>query len=466
MHTLAALRAGELAGVQRLDLSCGLREFPREIFDLADSLEILNLSGNALRELPDDLPRLHKLRVIFCSDNQFTQVPQVLGRCTALEMIGFKANRIETLSAAALPPKLRWLILTDNRLRELPPEIGRCTGMQKLMLSGNQLQQLPDELAACRNLELLRIAVNRFEHLPAWLFDMPHLAWLACAGNPCSDRNEAAVLENLHITPVEWHQLELHHQLGEGASGVIHRAHHRQRNETVAVKMFKGALTSDGLPRSEKAASIAAGSHPGLIPVLGKISEHPEQPPGLVMSLIGPAFRNLAGPPSLASCTRDIYTDELRFPPPVAFNIARGIAAVAEHLHAQGILHGDLYAHNILRDDDGDCLLGDFGAASFLPRHALQAEAMQRIEVRAFACLLEELLDRCETTDAALVQTLRALQQRCQAADVHSRPLFADIHRELTELTAPPCDEPGKAVIHERHERIQMHVLVNLVTGG
>ena len=47
-NTLAALRAGRLAGATRLDLSCGLAEFPHEIFDLADSLEILNLSGNAL----------------------------------------------------------------------------------------------------------------------------------------------------------------------------------------------------------------------------------------------------------------------------------------------------------------------------------------------------------------------------------------------------------------------------------
>ena len=99
MHTLERLRAGELAGVRRLQLACGLSEFPREIFDLADSLEILDLSGNALSSLPDDLPRLGKLRIIFCSDNQFTGLPAVLGACSALTMIGFKANRIRTVPA-------------------------------------------------------------------------------------------------------------------------------------------------------------------------------------------------------------------------------------------------------------------------------------------------------------------------------------------------------------------------------
>ncbi len=247
MHTLSSLRAGKLTGIQRLDLSCGLTEFPTEIFELADSLEILNLSGNALCDLPDDLPRLHKLRVIFCSDNRFTRVPEVLGQCRNLEMIGFKANQIEVLPAAALPQKLRWLILTDNRLRELPAELGACSHLQKLMLAGNQLTHLP-ELTGCTRLELLRIAANNFAQLPEWLFTLPRLAWLAYSGNPCSAAREAAALQHLHISHVDWHALTMQHKLGEGASGIIYRAHHDADDAPVAVKMFKGALTSDGLP--------------------------------------------------------------------------------------------------------------------------------------------------------------------------------------------------------------------------
>ena len=63
--TLTRLQNGELTGIKRLDLSCGLTEFPREIFALADSLEVLNLSGNQLSSLPDDLWRLHKMQIIF-----------------------------------------------------------------------------------------------------------------------------------------------------------------------------------------------------------------------------------------------------------------------------------------------------------------------------------------------------------------------------------------------------------------
>lgn len=107
------------------------------------------------------------------------------------------------------------------------------------------------------------------------------------------------------------------------------------------------------------------------------------------MSLIDPSYRNLAALPSLASCTRDIYEADTRFSLDVALRMARGIASVAAHLHRQGITHGDLYGHNILWNAPGDCLLGDFGAASFhATADTLETRALQRIEVRAFGVLL------------------------------------------------------------------------------
>jgi serine/threonine protein kinase len=241
------------------------------------------------------------------------------------------------------------------------------------------------------------------------------------------------------ITHIDWSNLDLEHPLGEGASGVIYRAKLTEADiETaVAVKMFKGSVTSDGLPRSEKIACIAAGLHPGLIPVNGKISGHPENAMGLVMSLIDTSFVNLAGPPSLASCTRDIYAADTRFTISSALNILLGIATVSDHLHSHGILHGDLYAHNILWNEKGDALLCDFGAASFIPQNEIDlAQALQRIEVRAFACLLEEILARTHTTieENHIVEVLRELHTRCDHTIVNKRPLFAEIKSNLTSL--------------------------------
>jgi len=438
MHTLSLLRAGKLAGIKRLDLSCQLTEFPREIFELRDSLEILNLSNNALSSLPDDLPTLHKLRIIFCSENKFTELPEVLGQCPNLEMIGFKSNQINKVAASALPTKLRWLILTDNKIAELPQALGNCTALQKLMLAGNQLQDLPASMVACTQLELLRISANSFTCLPHWLLALPRLAWLAFAGNPLSDVHEATTIGQQNIPQIDLHSLHIQHQLGEGASGTIYHAIHQFEgiDTPVAVKLFKGAVTSDGLPGSEQRASIAAGAHAGLIPIIGKVTGHPENQSGLVMSLIPPSFVNLASPPSLASCTRDCYAEQISFSLTSVLSIALRIARVAQHLHAQGIMHGDLYAHNMLWDECNECLLGDFGAASFIPQHNIQlAPNLERIEVRAFACLLEELLERCLPLESQhIMDNLAILQQRCAQPEVSMRPSFSEITYTLNAL--------------------------------
>jgi len=354
-------------------------------------------------------------------------------------MVAFRSNAIRNVQAASLPAALRWLILTDNRIETLPPEIGHCTQLQKLMLAGNRLRALPPEMAACHALELVRISANELDALPAWLLSLPQLAWLAFAGNPFDEPPEATALDAQPTASIEWRRLSMLHKLGEGASGVIHQAEWHQPDDSmrpVAVKLFKGAVTSDGWPHSEMAACIAAGTHPNLIAVLGRVQDHPEATPGLLLELVDAGFGNLAGPPSFASCTRDVYAEGARWSVPTALRMASGIASVTAHLHARGILHGDLYAHNILWSGEGDALLGDFGAASFLPDDDnARTHALQRIETRAFGCLLEELLAHCAPTsrdEHATFALLADLQTRCMDAEVVARPAFAEIAAALS----------------------------------
>ena len=437
MHLLSLIAMEKTTPTNRYDLRAGLKEFPREIFDLADTLEILDISGNQFTSLPDDFHRLHKLKVLFCSDNPFTELPEVLGRCTSLSMVGFRNNQIRRVSASSLPPNLRWLILTGNQLEELPAELGRRPLLQKLMVAGNRLKTLPVEMAGCNNLELLRIAANQFEVLPAWLLKLPRLSWLSYSGNPFCANREACALADAPVTLVAWDSVTMQQKLGEGASGVIHQAVTTD-GEEVAVKLFKGALTSDGLPYSEMAACMRAGGHPNLIAVKGKIAHHPENTSGLVMSLVDSRYRNLAGPPSLESCSRDVYDSQLRFSLTEALRITHDMASVAEQLHANGIMHGDFYAHNILLGDAGHALLGDFGAACFVSESdAEEARGLERIEVRAFGCLLEELLERVTVladsneesalSDRAIKNELDLLRDRCLAIDVKQRPSFQEI---------------------------------------
>ena len=432
MHTYQELLSGQLAGTNRLAISEALEVFPLEIFELSDTLEILDLSRNRLSKLPEDFGRLKKLKILFLSENCFTELPSVLSDCPELTMIGFKSNQISLFPEEALPPGTRWLILTDNQIEKLPDSIGKLDKLQKLMLAGNRITHLPETMQHCRRLELLRLSANRLENLPDWLFAMPRLSWLACAGNPCIS---APVPDSSRLAEIAWEDVSLHEALGEGASGIISRGSIKDRS-AAAIKIFKGTVTSDGYPSDEMSASIAAGEHHNLNTPYGKISEHPEEKEALVFPLIPSIYCNLGNPPSLETCTRDIYDNEASFPLPLLLRIISDISSAALHLHERGINHGDLYAHNILIDKEGHSLLGDFGAATCYDRPKY-GDAFERLEVRAFGCLLEELLDRCAAADKReekIIEELNRLKESCMAPSVQTRPSFERIHRMSTRM--------------------------------
>ncbi len=433
--TLAALARGDLAGVRHLHLPCGLTELPAEVTALGDSLEILDLSGNALSALPDDFGRLRHLRVLFASGNRFAQLPPVLGDCPALSQVMFRGNGLNDVPAESLPARLRWLALTDNRVTTLPDALGARPALQKLMLAGNELSALPDSLADAGSLELVRLSANRFESYPSWLPALPRLAWLSWAGNPFEPP-----LTTWPVTDISWAHCELGGPLGEGASGHVHDARWRQpggASTDVALKLFKSAMTSDGLPEREMSACLASGSHPHLVSALGRIVDHPQGKQALVMPRVPTHWHSLAGPPSLESCSRDVYDPALMVSPAVAVGLVVAVASAVAHLHGRGLSHGDVYAHNVLWDGDrtawrDNAALGDFGAASNVPAGA-DRERLQRLEVRAVGVLLGELLDRCDPRESTPV-ALRSVRDACLQPDVRSRPSMTEVAAALQAL--------------------------------
>ncbi len=441
MHTLAQLSSGKLQQVTRLQIAENLTEFPREIFDLADRLEILDLSNNQLDCLPADFGRLQQLKVVFLSNNQFKQLPEVLSDCPKLEMIGFKANYITDVPESALPKTTRWLILTDNQIQKLPDSIGELAQLQKLMLAGNQLAELPVSLKKCTHLQLMRISANQLTCLPDWLFNMPKLAWLAFSGNPLSEHSGGG--RGSYAPEVRLADIRLYEQLGEGASGVIYRAEWINQPENlkgssqqIAVKLFKGKVTSDGYPVDELNGSLTAGEHPNLVPIIAQITE-PDQL-GLVMALIPPSFYNLGLPPTLHTCTRDTFVDGLQLTLVEITRIAYKVADTLSHLHGKGVCHGDLYAHNILLDAEATVLLGDFGAASnFASLLPDQIEALQAFEVRAYGYLLDDLLGLASDGESnpEWYAQLMTIKNSCLQSRVQSISLFAVIKRQLQALT-------------------------------
>ena len=76
--------------------------------------------------------------------------------------------------------------------------------------------------------------------------------------------------------------------------------------------------------------------------------------------------------------------------------------------------------------------------------------ANEQLEVRAFGCLLEELLERCAGAEAApaTLAALWELQRRCVQPTVGARPLFAEVGHQLAQwqpaTTTEEDREPGR----------------------
>ncbi|KAK3954425.1 hypothetical protein QBC32DRAFT_384468 [Pseudoneurospora amorphoporcata] len=520
MHDLSTLLSGGYASTAHLKLTTPLPSglLPPAILALGATLTHLDLSGTGLSSLPSNFgSSLPHLRILFLSSNNFTAFPSVLAQCPSLEMIAFRSNGMTSIPEGALPTKtLRWLILTDNRIEKLPEDLGQCEKLEKCMLAGNRLSSLPASMGeGCKKLALLRLSANRFESLPGWLFtDLPKLAFLSFAGNPCVEEQTSAATakagRRFDLERIEWRNLEVQEPpLGEGASGVISRGLWKQSEEyaeEVAIKVFKGGVTSDGTPKDEMAAVLAAEFHEGLITVLGRVVGHPDEvvveggeggaaaegeqeeeeeeedvkkkkkfQGGIVMQLIPEYYSALGLPPSFDTCSRDCFPEDASLSAAEALGMLTGIAGAAAHLHQRGIAHGDLYAHNILASKaDRHALLGDFGAATIYGTDDEVYAGMEKLEVLAFAHLLEDVLglirrekekkesatqtpeaetaivvvangaappaafrDSSELTEEeeeAIVQGLEKLHKQCADAQVGSRPSFEDIAVELEDL--------------------------------
>jgi len=131
------------------------------------SLTFLDGSQNRLTAVPDALGKLCNLKEMRLSDNALVLIPQnVFGTMTSLEVLELTNNALARLPADFMELKqLARCDLTGNKLQQLPEDIGSLPNLTHLHVGGNLLKALPSSIGCLSNLRCLELHANSTLHV-------------------------------------------------------------------------------------------------------------------------------------------------------------------------------------------------------------------------------------------------------------------------------------------------------------
>jgi serine/threonine protein kinase len=158
-----------------------------------------------------------------------------------------------------------------------------------------------------------------------------------------------------------WGPLTVLQRIGEGSYGVVYRAWDSRLDREVALKLLRTDHPGDGAdsPAVHEGRLLARVRHPNVVTVYG--ADRIDGRTGIWMEFVdGRTLEEIVGaegPLPSAEAQRIIQ------------DLASGLAAV----HDAGILHRDVKAQNVIRQDDGRVVLMDFGSGQSREEEQQQA---------------------------------------------------------------------------------------------
>ncbi|HEX5042913.1 MAG TPA: serine/threonine-protein kinase [Candidatus Polarisedimenticolaceae bacterium] len=218
-----------------------------------------------------------------------------------------------------------------------------------------------------------------------------------------------------------WGPLQLREKLGEGAYGEVYRAFDPRLEREVALKLLK-ETSAEALREGRLLAKLR---HPHVVAVHG--AEVHEGRTGLWMELIRGR--------SLEQALRQAGPLGPREAALVGIDLCRALAAV----HGAGVLHRDVKAENVLREEGGRILLADFGAGLdrraeaqgerslsgtpyyMAPELFTGSPASERTDLYALGILLYRLVTASFPVQAATWEELRGKHARREATLLRDR---------------------------------------------
>lgn len=202
----------ELKGLmlEEVSLPGGL---PPTIYKLAQ-LQTLSLNNIAtgdaygededmIHELPAGIAAMQALRHLELFGNELQELCEDLHQLEQLVVLDISSNALSAKAITALPPALRILDLSYNPMGSLPEALRQLHHLEELDLSSCQLSSLPEWLAELP-LKTLRITNNKDLQGLEYVFAIPTLEFLDLSGCELNklpdDLSQASNLRELNLT--------------------------------------------------------------------------------------------------------------------------------------------------------------------------------------------------------------------------------------------------------------------------
>jgi eukaryotic-like serine/threonine-protein kinase len=256
---------------------------------------------------------------------------------------------------------------------------------------------------------------------------------------------------HLLVVPGAWGHLEVQERIAGGAFGDVYLARDPHLNRDVALKLLR-LDTSTGLPERllDEARTLARVRHPNVVTVHG--ADVRDDRAGLWMEFVHgrtlESWLQVHGALGPGEATT------------LGVDVCRALAAV----HGAGLVHGDVKAQNVMREDGGRIVLMDFGAGRvqgahvaalagtplYLAPEVLAGEpATPRSDIYSLGVLLFHLLTGAYPYSAADLDGLRAAH-----AD-GSRAMLRDLRPDLPD-----------SLVHAVHRALEPDPARRFATAG
>lgn len=163
------------------------------------------------------------------------------------------------------------------------------------------------------------------------------------------DGDEVAI-RAVRIDDVLGGRYRLEAKIGEGGMGSVYVAHDKELDRKVAVKLLAPTYVTDKdvVERFEREARLTARlDHPNIVPVYD-VGRHEGRPFIVMKKMEG---QSLAG----------VLREKGGFTRDETIKLFRQLAAGVDFIHAQGFIHRDIKAGNIMVGSDGQATILDFG---------------------------------------------------------------------------------------------------------